>query len=255
MTLQKTPEKSPDRIPNVALEADIQTDHLGEANVTAEVGSNEDIDNMGEDLLSSKNSRAIGYIGKNSEVQWLRRLHREADGTSSGHHDHGPYGPPGSSAQAHEERIDAMHQRQNKNPLPLMDTRSCSFYLDEEPLDMDMEVDPHELPPYETAEHLLKCYMQTVQNSFPILSQKTFTKQFVHYYTSVARGVPYKLPQKWQAMLNLAFAIGAVYSHLIKGDNAGDGMPFSLYDAPWILTLRRERPPALPQQSVGSESE
>ncbi|KAK7188591.1 fungal specific transcription factor domain-containing protein [Paraphaeosphaeria sporulosa] len=229
LTLQKSPDKTLGDSPNVGLEYQAQTDDLDEANVTAEVGSNEDIDNMGEDLLSSKHSRAIGYIGKNSEVQWLRRLHREADGTSSGHHDHGPYGPPGSSAQAHEQRIAAMHQRQNKNPLPLMDTRSCSFYLDEEPLDMDMEVDPLELPPYETAEHLLKCYMQTVQNSFPILSQKTFTKQFVHYYSLVAQGAPYKLPQKWQAMLNLVFAIGAVYSHLMESDHAADERDHLLY--------------------------
>jgi hypothetical protein len=218
---------------------------VDEANVTAEVGSNEDIDNMGEDLLSSRQSRAIGYMGKNSEVQWLRRLHREADAPAPGHDDHGPYGPPGTSDHAHDERIDAMHQRQNKNPLPLMDTRSCSFYLDEEPMDMEMEVDPHELPPYEVANHLLKCYMQTVQNSFPIISQKTFTNQFVHYYTALAHGAPYKLPQKWQAMLNLVFAIGVVHSHLTESGIVANGLS-SLCYALRVLTVHRARSPALP---------
>ncbi|KAL5382878.1 hypothetical protein PMIN03_012016 [Paraphaeosphaeria minitans] len=238
VALHKSPEKTPDDTPNFPLEDQVRTADLDEANVTAEVGSNEDIDNLGEDLLSSKHSRAIGYMGKNSEVQWLRRLHREADAPSPGHHDYGPYGPPGSSAQAHDERIDAMHQRQNKNPLPLMDTRSCSFYLDDEPLEMDMEVDPYELPPYELADQLLKCYMQTVQNSLPILSHKTFTEQFRHYYTSVVRGAPYKLPQKWQAMLNLVFAIGAVHSHLIETDSATNERDHLLYhNRAWALSL------------------
>lgn len=249
LTLQKSHDKTPEDTPNLA------PGDLDEADVTAEVGSNEDIDNMGEDLLTSQHSRAIGYIGKNSEVQWLRRLHHEADDPSASRRNSGPYGPPGSSSQAHEQRINAMHQRQDKELVPLIDTRSCSFYLDEEPLDMDMAVDPYELPPYETAEHLLKCYMQTVQNSFPILSQKTFAKQFVHYYASVARGVPYKLPQKWQAMLNLVFAIGAVYSHLVQNEAVTNGMLFPRCHAPSLLTLRRKRPPDVPQQSLGFEFE
>jgi hypothetical protein len=243
--LQRSPEKTPDNTPNLEPGEEAQPDYLGEANVTAEVGSNEDIDNMGEDLLSSRQSRATGYVGKNSEVQWLRRLYREADAPSSSPYDYGPFGPPGSSADAHDERIDAMRKRQLKDPRPLMDTRSCSFYLDDEPMDMDIEVDPFELPPYAIAHYLLKCYMQTVQNSFPILSQNAFTKQFDHYYASVARGAPYELPEKWHTMLNLVFAIGVVYSHHTEDDNTANGLSGLCY-ALRVLTICRERSPALP---------
>lgn len=176
---------------------------------------------MNEDIMRTAQSRATGYLGKNSEVQWLKTLHYEAENKDP--NAQVPYGPSGNSEEAHRQRLDAMHERHEKSSFPPMDTSSCSFYLDEEPLHIDFPVDPTEVPPFETAERLLKSYMQTVQNSFPLLSQQTFTKQFYHYYDSVSRGTPYKLPQKWQAMLNLVLAIGAVHSHLAEADWVGDG--------------------------------
>ncbi|KAL5400413.1 hypothetical protein PMIN03_012390 [Paraphaeosphaeria minitans] len=232
----KSSDESREKAPNFDGEDEDQGDRAGEANITAEVGSHDQMDNMSENLLNNVESRASGYVGKNSEVQWLRGLHRDAESARSDVH--GPYGLPGTSAQAHDKRIDAMRERQKKDPLPLMSTNSCSFYPDEEPLDIDVDMDPYEMPPYELAESLLKCYMQTVQNSFPILSQKTFTKQFVHYYTSVARGVPYRLPQKWHSMLNLVFAIGAVYSHFTETDWSADEKDHLLYhNRAWALSL------------------
>ncbi|KAL1591339.1 hypothetical protein SLS60_012083 [Paraconiothyrium brasiliense] len=216
-SFRRSPEKSPEKAPNIPGDDD---DDPGEANTSAEVGSNEDMDHMNEDLLSNENARATGYLGKNSEVQWLKKLHHEADAERPGAQ--GPFGPPGTSAEAHDKRIDALHERQRKAPRLATDSSSYSFYLDREPLDVDLEVDPHELPPFETAERLFKCYMQTVQSSFPILSQKTFTKQFYHYYNSLARGAPIPLPPKWQSMLNQVFAIGAVYSHLTEADWSED---------------------------------
>lgn len=191
---------------------------------------------MNEDLLSNENARATGYLGKNSEVQWLKKLHHEADAERPGAQ--GPFGPPGTSAEAHDKRIDALHERQRKAPRLATDSSSYSFYLDREPLDVDLEVDPHELPPFETAERLFKCYMQTVQSSFPILSQKTFTKQFYHYYNSLARGAPIPLPPKWQSMLNQVFAIGAVYSHLTEADWSEDERDHLIYhNRAWALSL------------------
>ncbi|KAF1974335.1 hypothetical protein BU23DRAFT_115199 [Bimuria novae-zelandiae CBS 107.79] len=146
----------------------------GEANVSAEVGSNEDLDNMNEDLMRTEQSRATGYMGKNTETQWLRRVHREAD--SAGPPSQGPYGPPGDSSQAHDKRVEAMHQRHDKTPILSMDTSSCSFYLDEDPLNIDFLVDAYELPPFPIAENLFKCYMSTVQNSFPFLSGKLWRR-------------------------------------------------------------------------------
>lgn len=179
---------------------------------------------MDEDLLRTEQSRATGFVGKNSEVQWMRRLHHEADyPLGYGNRYEGPYGPPGDTAKAAAERVNAMKNRQTMNPNPLVQTSTVNFYMDDEQIETDFVVDAHGMPPFETAERLLQCYMKTVHNSFPILAKKTFVAQFYNYYASVGRGRPTTIPKKWQATLNLVFAIGAVYSHLVELDWRADG--------------------------------
>jgi hypothetical protein len=230
-------------------------DEGGEAITSAEVGSNEDLDTMDEDLLRNEQSRATGYLGKNSAVQWFRKIHHEADTAGqAGALNEGPYGPPGRGAQATAARAQALKERQLKNTFPQLHTSSCSFYLDDETVDIDFVVDPFDLPPLETAQRLLNCYMQTVQASYPILAKKTFVTQFYHYYNSVARGNPYQLPQKWQAMLNLVFAIGAAYSHLIGAPwRADDRDHFLHHSRAWALSLKDPwwfSHPDLPQTQI-----
>ncbi|KAF2867970.1 fungal-specific transcription factor domain-containing protein [Massariosphaeria phaeospora] len=229
-------DKSPEKVKSPELELE-----EGEANVSAEVGSNEELAMMDENLLETEQSRATGFMGKNSEVQWLRHVHYAADqknASSPRERSEGPYGPPGKSTEAATARVDAMKRRQDKTG-PLMHTSSCSFYMDDEDVRMDFMVEALDLPPFETAERLLKCYMGAVHNSFPLLAKKTFVNQFYHYYASVGRRQPYKLPQKWQAILNMVFAIGAVYSHLIEADWQADDRDHLLYHSrAWSLSLK-----------------
>jgi hypothetical protein len=83
-------------------------DEGGEAITSAEVGSNEDLDTMDEDLLRNEQSRATGYLGKNSAVQWFRKIHRDTDTAHpGGASSEGPYGPPGRSAHATAARAQA----------------------------------------------------------------------------------------------------------------------------------------------------
>jgi len=46
---------------------------LGEIPVSGPVGSSDDLDLL-EDLLRSRKSRVTGFVGKNSEVQWLQGI-------------------------------------------------------------------------------------------------------------------------------------------------------------------------------------
>ncbi|ORY19882.1 fungal-specific transcription factor domain-domain-containing protein [Clohesyomyces aquaticus] len=177
----------------------------GEANTGAEVGSNDDMDLLDEDLLSSEQSRATGFVGKNSEIQWFRRLHHEvARPDEAGGRYEGPYGPPGDNPEAASQRLEAMRRRQAKDPGPPSHLSNFSFYLDDEKLETVAGVDPYALPPLVVAERLFNCYMDSIQNSFPILAERIFRNQFHQYYAS------------WQAILNLVLAIGAVYSHLTE---------------------------------------
>lgn len=198
-------------------------DERSEANTFAEVGSTGDVDVLDEDIHRNEQSRATGFIGRNSEVQWIRQLHHEADHKKEIHEQWAtPYELPGTSIGADAKRVNAS-LRQEKDSHPLMQTSSCNFYLDEEHVELDYTVDPFELPPFETAERLLKCFMDTVQDSFPILGQITFISQFYNHYNSLGGATPAKLPQRWQTMLNLVFAIGAAYSHLAGAEWRSDG--------------------------------
>ncbi|KAF2109257.1 fungal-specific transcription factor domain-containing protein [Lophiotrema nucula] len=231
--------KSPDKQDISGLSGLSVDEGRGEADVTAEVGSNEDMDMIDEDLLRSQKSRATGYIGKNSEIQWLRRLNHEVDFPGQpGETREGPYGPPGKSVEARHERLAATKERHAKR-TPLINSSSMSYYLDDENVEMDFMAAPFELPPFDIAEKLLQCYMDTAHNSFPFLAKKTFVGQFYHYYASRGRGISYKLPQKWQAMLNMVFAIGAVYSHLTEAEWRSDDRDHFVYHSrAWSLSLK-----------------
>lgn len=147
----------------------------GEAKVSADVGNAPDLDLLDEDIHNNKTARATGFIGKASEVQWLRRLHTQ---NNTSDESDGPYGPPGEDVKSVSDRLTALRRRQEKHPWPLMDTNKASFYLDDETFETDLTINPFEVPPFETAEKLLHAYMESCHNSFPLLAKKDFVDQF-----------------------------------------------------------------------------
>lgn len=203
----------------------------GEAEVSAEVGSNESLDLLDEDLNRDEQARATGFIGKNSEIQWLRRLRLQIDrGDGDDSRPRMPYGPPGDTDEAVALRIDASRKRHNSQPLDSVEhIAGSTYYLDNESIQIDFIVDPFEMPTPDTAEKLFACFMDTVQGSFPILRKRSFTGQFESYYTSVKAGKPTRIPHKWRAILNLVFAIGARFSHLVRAEWQGDERDHLVY--------------------------
>ena len=160
---------------------------------------------LDEDLYRNEHSRATGFIGPVSEMQWIRRLHHVFD------------------------HANGTRERFSGPTHPSIPTSSCSFYLDDQTIDIDAMADPSEFPPFEITEKLVNCFMESVQNSFPILVKKSFTSQFYHLYTSLRRGAPLDISQEWRAMFNIVLAIGAAYSHLHEAEWRADGNPHLLY--------------------------
>jgi hypothetical protein len=199
----------------------------GEAYVTASVGSNEDLDFLDEDLLRTRESRETGYVGQNSEVQWLRSIQSQAQSDKT--EPYGlPYGPPGTSAHATNERSKALHRRRNEGNTTIRHVTDATFYLDSDNIELDIVVNPYELPNPEVAEQLLNCYMSTVHSSFPIVPQ-IFDDQVRRFIGSLKRNKAFQVPDKWRALLNLIFAIGAKYSHLIGTEWQGDERDHLVY--------------------------
>jgi hypothetical protein len=157
------------------------------------------LDLLGEDLQRDERARATGFVGKTSEVQWLRSVMLQLERRPS---DSGlPFGErPGSSTSG----IVSIDQ-----------VSSFSFYMDSEPVDLDFYGDVYELPSPDMAERLLSCYEVTVHGSFPILPKRALDG-FRQYFEAVGNRPTSRLNPKWQAILNLVFALGAKYSHLVQ---------------------------------------
>ncbi|ORY07939.1 fungal-specific transcription factor domain-domain-containing protein [Clohesyomyces aquaticus] len=156
-------------------------------------------DLLEEDLTRDDETRATGFVGKASEVQWLRSVKLQLNRTEEETSDRRPsYGLGG------KEQVS-----------------SFNFYLDVHDNDNDYLMDSAELPTPETANHLLQCYLSTVHDSFPILPKGELEARFKD---------PGRLSQKWQAILNMVFAIGAKYSHLVRASWQADERDHYIYE-------------------------
>lgn len=192
----------------------------------------ESLDLLDENLHENEQSRAVGFVGLSSDVQWLRSFllleRADTDVTSGG-------GSP--SRTTHIEPVSAV-----------------TYYLDHESIEMGFRVDRYELPAFDVAEQLLSVYMEKVHDSFPILPRKLFEGQCRKYFDSSRHGSAPLLNTKWQAILNLVFAIGSKYSHLVKPSWQADERDDTIYGArAQALAANKsvvEQHPDLPQTQV-----
>lgn len=108
---------------------------------------------------------------------------------------------------------------------------AVTYYLDHQSIELEFQVDPYGIPTKDVAEQLLSAYMEKVHNSFPILPRKLFEGQCRKYFEALRFGNAPRLNTKWQAILNLVFAIGAKYSHLVKPSWEADARDHLIYRA------------------------
>ncbi|OJD29884.1 c6 transcription factor [Diplodia corticola] len=198
----------------------------GEADVSAEVGSEESVDNIGEDFSRSDKARATGFIGKNSEVAWARRLSQaQAEGWTKDVRGR-THGKPGTGEEAQKDRLSVSNIRHASQSRPRPPISDFTYHLDTESVLTFDHVDKDELPPPELGQHLLHLYMDTVQDAVPILTMSVFLGQYQRYSRSKN---PESLPPTWRAILNMVFAIGAKFSHLVNAPWRGDERDHLVY--------------------------
>ncbi|EKG09496.1 hypothetical protein MPH_13456 [Macrophomina phaseolina MS6] len=203
-----------------------------EADVSADVGSEESVDLTAEDFNRNAESKATGFIGKHSETAWAQRLaHIQAEGAEraegvEGHRGHIAHGEASMSEEAGANRIAAKKSRHasgNSWDDAILD---YAYHLDDPNTLMLGHVERDELSPAELPNMLVRCYMDNVHDFFPILIKPEFSDQFGRFIYS---GTPKKAPAIWRAILNLVFAIGAGYSHLIGAPWRGDDRDHLVY--------------------------
>ncbi|KAJ9223174.1 transcriptional regulator family: Fungal Specific TF [Paecilomyces variotii] len=171
---------------------------IGDLSPASSIGSLEAIDRVEEDLNRGEEARATGYIGKNSEISWMQRLHLEAEQRSKKE--------PGT-AETEEFSLPSMN-----------------YHLDDMDITVEGPVDLYWMPSRPLANQLFQDYLRTVHPYFPIINRPHFTAQFRTFYEQNPRP-----GDKWLAILNLIFAIAAKHAHLIQASWRGDSRDHLVY--------------------------
>ncbi|KAL4897479.1 hypothetical protein BDV59DRAFT_197769 [Aspergillus ambiguus] len=178
-----------------------EEDSYGSDDETSSMGSLEEIDLVEEDLNRDERSIATGFFGKNSEISWLQRLE---DGAGRG---------GGGEGEGDTMRA----------PIA-----TVNYYLDDLNIPFLETVDPYALPKKEVADRYFNAYMESVHPSFMVLRRETFTAQYRQAWTR-------RPPRRWQAILNMVFAIGCRYCLFTSKGGGGDG------DSDDLIYLNRAR--------------
>lgn len=110
-------------------------------------------------------------------------------------------------------------------PAPAVAIHEATYHCDDLMLLSSDEVDAYELPPKRAADMLFQNYLETVHATFPFIGKTTFASQYQTLYenNNIRPGA------NWLAILNLIFAIGAKYSHLIQTEWRGDERDHLIY--------------------------
>ncbi|KAB8255716.1 fungal-specific transcription factor domain-containing protein [Aspergillus pseudonomiae] len=149
-----------------------------------------------EDFNRDHFTRATGFIGKSSEVSWLQMLSKYVDSGCEVCHP-----VSGISSPALTSYCDG--------PIA-----SSNYHLDDFDMPTIERLDTFELPSKDTATKLFNAYLSSVHPSFPIIGISTFASQFQAFFNNPSL----KPGNKWLAILNLIFAIGARYAHLTNAE-------------------------------------
>jgi hypothetical protein len=155
-------------------------------------------DSLFEDATQIPNTQATGYLGQICEVKWLWGLKSR------------------------------LQKRDPVSPASSLHSSQTNFYLDEQGIQFLNRDNPFHLPPENLATVLFQCYFQTVHITFPIIPSD-IQNQLQIYYNSVRGGHVATFPQRWYAIVNLIFAIGARFSHLVNAEWHTDVLEETLY--------------------------
>ncbi|KIX06227.1 uncharacterized protein Z518_04202 [Rhinocladiella mackenziei CBS 650.93] len=211
-----------------ALNVEAEEESKGESEASAGAGSTGALDRTDEDFTREQ-AKATGFMGKNSEVTWLQRLREE---NKYGDHPRDDQGDDG------QQKVSIASASSFTATFPVGDPQislaeadegstvnDSNYHLDDMSISTFEAVDPYEMPTPEAANNLFYAYMERVHSSFPVVGRLNLTRQFGRF----VGGTVQRPPGKWLAIINLIFAIGAKYSHLINAEWKGDERDHLIY--------------------------
>jgi hypothetical protein len=191
--------KSPrEQIIQESLPPDLQLD--SESEPSDDWDSDDNPDDLAEDINTLSINKPIGYMGRISEVLWINLLKEEIKKCPD-------------SVQADEpNQLEGGVWEQGEEV-------GWTYHLDDIDISFSgKQIDAYALPPKDLANSLVNVYFETVHPLFPIIYKGLFKNQFELLYQTRDPG---KVARKWLAIMNLVFAIGARHLSMI-GENKAD---------------------------------
>ena len=174
-----------------------------------DVGSTGSLDATNIDTNQSDETRADGFIGKSSSVNWLRRAKNETVSEKSGLH------PDVIKGLATEKTLSISNYMTNNTDQGGIE---------------DMLVNPYEMPPSDVADKLVDSYFENVHTARPFFLVTDFMEAFKTFPRDQSVTLSSK-DETWLCLINLVFAIGARLAHLTNADYQGDERDDLLYFA------------------------
>lgn len=206
----------------------VSEDSGEESDISAGVGSTGAVDRIEEDFNRSEKARTTGFMGKNSEITWLQKLRQENKlGSPAGPESEAEFRKKTGGASPLFDRQSPASERRKTLPDTFegFTVNESSYHLDDFSISIPETIDRYEIPPREAADLLFKAYLDSVHPSFPIIGKITFLAQ----YRKFMDGSSVNPGERWLAILNMIFAIGAKYSHLVQADWRGDERDHLIY--------------------------
>jgi hypothetical protein len=191
----------------------------------SDVGSQGSAGVLDEDVDRDDGARATGYLGKSSDIQWWRRAKGRRDVELSELHDRnvGP-GDAGISESLPDIRtIDRNLSLGSDQPLS-----AASYHLDDLEMLSTSSVDAYEMPTSSVSDRLLEYYKVSTHTEFPFIDVHWVANRISDVSLEPQSHVKSRAGSRERAILNIIFAIGASYAHLI-GDAQGDERDHYLY--------------------------
>ncbi|KAG0635154.1 hypothetical protein HOY80DRAFT_1012039 [Tuber brumale] len=162
--------------------------------------SDDNPDDLAEDINTLSINKPIGYMGKSSEVLWINLLKEEIKRC------------PDSVLADEPNQLEGGAWEQGEGV-------GWTYHLDDIDISFSgKQIDAYALPPKDLANSLVNVYFETVHPLFPIIYKGLFKNQFELLYQTRD---PARVARKWLAIMNLVFAIGARHLSLV-GENKAD---------------------------------
>jgi hypothetical protein len=193
----------------------------------SEVGSQGSVDILNEDVERDEIARATGYLGKSSNVQWLRRAKEQGIKGK----DEPPERPGPPLALKHPDAPNdesAFRGSRRRSLEPNEPLSAATYHLDDLEMLTSSAIDAYEMPTSEVSLALFKYYKSNTNVEFPFIDVDWVADRIPDAILRSQRHFNTQDELRDRALLNIIFAIGASYAHLV-GDAQGDERDHFLY--------------------------